>query len=134
MVMDGAGSNCAEEFLVRVKYEQKLRFVRIPKEGLNITVFLQEGLSWKLFWIITFTNKSLLAFKSLFIDEKEKLKVHLFDNLMTPISPEMFVDVVKCFGNGSGFFIHLVMELALDNAKSIMTADVSGVIENYVQK
>lgn len=67
----------------------------------------------------------LSAFKVLFIDEKEKLKVQLFDNLSTPISPEMFVDVVKRFGNGSGFYVHLVMELALDNAKSTITSDVS---------
>lgn len=49
----------------------------------------------------------------------------LFDNLMTPISPEILVDVIKFFGNGSGFYINLVVELALDNAISMMTADVS---------
>lgn len=79
-----------------------------------------------------FHKKIILAFAAMFIEEKEKLKVQLFDNLSTPISPDMFVDVVKRFGNGSGFYINLVTELALESAKSKMTADVSNVIQNEV--
>lgn len=82
--------------------------------------------------IINYLHKKTFVprsnFKALFIDEEEKVKVKLFDNLSNPISPEVFVDVVKCYGNGSGFYINLFMELALDNAKSKMTADVSNVI------
>lgn len=66
----------------------------------------------------------LLAFKALNIDEKEKMQVQLSDNLMTPISMDMFDDVIKCFWNGSGFFVNLITQFALDDAKFMVTPDV----------
>lgn len=42
--MDSTGSSGGEDFVVRVKHQQKLRFVRISNHELNITMFLQKGL------------------------------------------------------------------------------------------
>lgn len=64
------------------------------------------------------------------IEAKDQLKVQLFDNISTPISPDIFVAVVQSFWNGSGFFINLITENDLDAAKSMVTPDVSNTIRN----
>lgn len=79
-------------------------------------------------------SRIVLAIKALNIDEKDKLQIQLSDNLMTPIPLDMFVDVVKCFYKGSGFYINLVMQLALDDAKSMVTPDVSENSQNKLKK
>lgn len=85
-------------------------------------------MTWKTF--ICFLEINLftlfyLAFNELKIDATEQLKIKLFDNVSTPIHPEIFQEVVKSFWNGSGFFINLVTENALDAAKSMVTPEVS---------
>lgn len=70
-----------------------------------------------------------LAFSELRIDATEQMKILLFDNVTTPIPADIFVEVVKSFWNGSGFYINLVTENASDVAKAMVTPDVSVVFE-----
>lgn len=76
----------------------------------------------------------LLALKVLNIEEKEKIQIQLSDNLTTPIHPDMFEEVIECFSNGSGFYVNVSTQLALDDAKLMVTPDVSDIFQKQMNK
>lgn len=116
-----------KDYLVRVKYQQNKRFVRIPKDELNLTAFLDRGSygNWRIFFLNKTIFKWISASKELKIDHSEGLQIRLIDNESTPIHPEMFGEIVQNFWNGSGFYIQLLVENDFDAAKSGVTPDVS---------
>lgn len=116
----------ASEYLVRVKFRDKLRFINFFENELNYNHFLNKG---KMLYFLVKSDFYICGFFSVFtvfdIAQNVNFKVKIVDSINTIIDNECLGRAVKLFHHQEIFFLEIIYDVDFEKTIKVVTPFVS---------